>query len=255
MRNHLKERLAAGKVAIGTQLRFGSPAIAELCAAAGFDYVIIDGEHAPQTPTGVLAQLHAVNGTDCTPIMRLGRNDPDEIRLYLDMGAGGVLIPLLRTAEDAEKAARACRLPPVGTRSFGPSRAYRYGVDKDWFRTANDDVLCLIIIETADAVENIDAILAVPGLDGFVVGPADLSIELGVPMEMTHPRVHAATEKVLLAAKRAGKYGGMGFYLSDPEMMKTRIAQGAQLILAGMDEAMMREACERILAGTVPYRD
>src|SRR5215813_3503691 len=199
MRNHLMELLGASRVAFGAQLRFGVPAIAELFARAGFDFVSLDAEHAPQTPVGIQSQLQAVQGMDCTPIVRLGRNDPDEIRLMLDMGAGGVLIPLVRTADDARRAAQACRYPPFGTRSYGPSRVHHYGFDAEYYPKTQPSLACLVIIETAEAVENIDAILAVEGLDGFVIGPADLSIALGVPMETGHPKVAQATERVIAA--------------------------------------------------------
>ena len=102
-RNHFKQLLAQGHVALGAQLRLGVPAIAELFAHAGYDFLVIDGEHAPQTPVGIQAQLQAMQGYACTPLVRLGRNDPDDIRLALDMGAGGVVIPLLNTADDVQR--------------------------------------------------------------------------------------------------------------------------------------------------------
>jgi 2-dehydro-3-deoxyglucarate aldolase len=248
------ELLTAGRLALGAQLRFGSPAIAELFARSGYDFVSIDAEHAPQTPVGIQAQLQAVAGTECTAIVRLGRNDPDEIRLMLDIGAGGVLIPLVRTADDVERAVRACRYAPRGTRSYGPSRAYHYGFDADYYPKTQPSIACLVIIETAEAIENIDAILAVEGLDSFVMGPADLSIALGVPLETSHPRVVQATEHVLAAARQAGKPGGITYSPADPELMRQRVAQGARLLLAGGDEWMLHDACQSLLAGAAALR-
>ena len=147
MKKTMKERLLAGELLLGGQLRFGTPAIAELFGHAGFDYLVIDGEHAPQTPVGVQAQLQAIGCTAATPIVRLGRTDPDEIRLYLDMGATGIVVPLIRTAEQAKVGADACRYPPKGTRSFGPARAAAYGSDTTYFPEFNDEVLFLPIIE------------------------------------------------------------------------------------------------------------
>lgn len=120
VRNRLKQRLDAGEVVIGAQLRFGVPAIVELFGRAGFDFVTIDSEHGPQTPTGVQAQLQGLSSSDTTPIIRVPNNDPDVIRLYLDMGAGGVLVPFVSNAEEARRAAQACRYPPRGTRGYGP---------------------------------------------------------------------------------------------------------------------------------------
>ncbi len=253
MNNHLKTLLAEGKVALGAQLRLGVPSIAELFAAAGFDYLILDGEHAPQTPVGIQAQLQAVNGYDCTPIVRLGRNDPDEIRLYLDMGAGGVLIPLIRTAADAEKTVNACYYPPKGTRGYGPSRAHKWGFDKDYY-ARGPQVVVLFVLETAEAVENIDSILAVEGVDGVIMGPADLSIELGVPLEMGHPKVMAATETVIGAAKHAGKAAGIIYDANNLPRMRHRITQGARILLAAGDEWMLQAAAQATVASAADLR-
>jgi 2-keto-3-deoxy-L-rhamnonate aldolase RhmA len=254
MKNHFKELLTSGKVAVGAQLRLGVPAIAELFATAGFDYIVIDGEHAPQTPVGIQAQLQAVNGYDCTPIVRFGRSDPDEIRLALDMGAGGVLIPLLKTPAEVKKLVQYCRYPPAGTRSYGPSRAYQYGFDRDYYPLSQPSLVIMIIIETAEAVDNIDEILAVDGLDTLVLGLADLSVALGVPLEYQHPKVEAAVERVLTAAQKAGKPSGVSFYPSNLPSMRQRIAQGARVLLAGGDEWMLQEACQKMIESAASVR-
>ena len=119
MRNRLKELLETGKVAMGAQLRFGVPAIAELFGAAGFDWVLIDTEHAPQTPTSVQAQLQGVGCTEATSIVRTAKNDPDLIKLYLDMGAMGVVVPSINTAGEAGEGTSVCRYPPDGIRGWG----------------------------------------------------------------------------------------------------------------------------------------
>jgi 2-keto-3-deoxy-L-rhamnonate aldolase RhmA len=157
------------------------------------------------------------------------------------------------TAAEAEKAAQATRLPPRGTRSFGPSRAYRYGVETDYMQTVNDSVLCMVIIETAAAVRNIDEILAVDGLDAAIIGPADLSISLGVGLNMRHAQVDEATETLIAAGKKAGKPIGIGFY-NDMDMMGRRVAQGARILLAGMDEGIVKEGYENLLKSAAPLR-
>jgi 2-keto-3-deoxy-L-rhamnonate aldolase RhmA len=247
MRNHLHEILEGDGFALGAQLRFGSASIAELFAAAGFDFVVIDGEHAPQTMVGIQAQLQAVNGYTCTPVVRVGRIDPAEIQMIADMGAGGVLVPLVRTAVDVERFVQACRYPPEGTRSFGPSRAHRYGFDRDYWPRTTPKVLTMVIIETAEAVENIDAILAVDGLDTFVTGPADLSIALGVPLEMQHPKLEAAIEKVLSAAKRTGKPAGVSFSPSGSAITQAVAEHGARLLLGGGDEWILKAGCSELV--------
>ena len=254
MRNRLHELLEGHGLALGAQLRFGSASIAELFAAAGFDFVVIDGEHAPQTTVGIQAQLQAVNGYPCTPVVRVGRVEPAEIQVLLDMGAGGILVPLVRTAADVERFVRACRYPPEGTRSFGPSRAYRYGFDRDYWPRRTPEVVTMVIVETAEAVENIDEILAVDGLDTFVTGPADLSIALDVPMEMQHPKVEAAIEKVLAAAQRAGKPAGASFYPSGASTVRA-LEQGARVLLGGGDEWMLQAACAEMVAAVSALRE
>lgn len=254
MENHLHDLLTNGGLALGAQLRFGSAPIAELFAAAGFDFIVIDGEHAPQTPVGIQSQLQAVNGYPCTPIVRFGRNDPDEIRLALDMGAGGVLVPLLKTAAEVEALVRSCQYPPEGTRSYGPSRAYRFGFDEDYFPRSDPKLVTMIIIETAEAVDNIDEILAVDGLDTFVMGPADLSVALGVPMQMDHPKVEEATEKVLDAARRAGKPAGVSMYPGVAKMNRL-VEAGARVLLGGGDEWMLHASCSEMVAASAQLRE
>ncbi|GDY23919.1 4-hydroxy-2-oxo-heptane-1,7-dioate aldolase [Verrucomicrobiota bacterium] len=254
MKNHLKELIATGRVALGAQLRMGVPAIAELFAAAGFDYLVLDGEHATQTPIGIQAQLQAVNGYNCTPLVRFGRNDPDEIRLALDMGAGGVVIPLLKTAAEVEKLVQACHYPPRGTRSYGPSRAYRYGFDREYYPRSQPSLVTMIIIETGEAVDNIDEILAVDGLDTIFLGLADLSVTLGAPLDYGHPRVEAAVERVLAAAHDAGKPAGVSFYPDNMPMMRRRVEQGARVFMVGGDEWMLYESCKKMIESAASLR-
>lgn len=254
MTNRLHELLEGDGLALGAQLRFGSASIAELFAAAGFDFVVLDGEHAPQTLVGIQAQLQAVDGYPCTGVVRVGRVEPAEIQVLLDMGAGGILVPLVKTAADVERFVQACRYPPEGTRSFGPSRAHRYGFDRDYWPRSAPKVVTMVIIETAEAVENIDEILAVDGLDTFVTGPADLSIALGVPMEMQHPTVAAAIELVLAAAQRAGKPAGASFSPSGASTARA-IELGARVLLGGGDEWILQAGCAEIVDAVNALRD
>jgi 2-keto-3-deoxy-L-rhamnonate aldolase RhmA len=249
LRNRTKELLSAGKVAVGVQLRFGSPSIAELIALAGFDWIVIDCEHAPQTPTGVLAQLQAVRGTDTTPLVRIGTPDTSLIRLYLDMGAMGIVIPFVNSAEEAEVVARACKYPPVGTRGYGPWRADDYGLDSDYYAEAGDNILFCPIIEDVKAVQNIDAILAVDGVDVPFVGAADLSVSLGLPLQIEDGRVEEAVQTVLKAAKRAGKpVGTHSCGTPDPrENFGRRVKQGFQMMMLAMDQHLIRDSARELL--------
>jgi len=250
MKNLMKEKLAAGKVVLGAQLRFGSPAIAELFGHAGFDYVVLDTEHAPQTPIGIQQQMQALAATPATPIVRMLKNDPDLMRPYLDMGAGGVLVPFVNTADEARRGARALRYPPTGTRGYGPARASQYGFDPEYFRTANENLVYLPIIEDAEAVANCEALLAVEGVDSFIVGPVDLSISLGVPMQFEHPRFQEAIRAVIAAGRAAGKPLGTAVYGGDPynpETYQRFLDQGFTLLLVGGDEWMLHAGCRKLI--------
>jgi 2-keto-3-deoxy-L-rhamnonate aldolase RhmA len=249
MKNRLKEKLEAGEVAIGAQVRFGSGAIAELFGLAGFDYVVIDSEHAPQNPVTVQGQLQALAGTDATGVVRLGKNDPDVMRVYLDMGAEGIVAPFVNTAQEAKTGADACRYPPRGTRGYGPSRAASFGLNADYARQADDEILYIPIIESAESVEHIDEILAVEGVDTFLIGPVDLSYSLGVPWQFEHQKFLDAIMKVAKAARTAKKPAGLGVYgdLNDPEVFKRHMDNGFRLLLAGGDEWMLSAAARKLL--------
>lgn len=250
MKNHLTERLEAGKVAVGAQLRFGSAAIAELFGLAGFDWILIDTEHAPQTPVTVQAQLQGIGCTGATPVVRAAKNDPDLIKLYLDMGAMGIVVPFIETAEEAELGARACRYPPAGTRGWGPHRAAGYGLHAAAYsREIDEQVLYIPIIESEKAVENLDGILAVEGVDSFLVGPVDLSISLGVPFQYESPRFQEAIQSVLASARRSGKPGGTGAYgpVFDAQTAGRAVKDGFRLLLVGGDEPILSAGCRLVL--------
>lgn len=252
MGKEFKTRLTSREVLIGAQLRFGSPAIAEQFGHAGFDCLWIDGEHAPQSPEGVFRQLQAVAaaGHDTTTLVRLGRIDPDEIRLYLDMGAHGIVTPMVGTPEQAKAGAEACRYPPRGTRSYGPFRAAAYGFTPDYFRGADDGVLYMPIVETKEGLERLPEILAVPGVDCVVVGLVDLSISLGVPFEMDGSTMVDAMESIGRQAADSGKPAGIGMYgdLLDPESYRRFTGMGYTLLLAGGDEWSMAAGCRGLVS-------
>ena len=249
MKNRLKTLLDAGDVAFGAQLRFGSPAIAELFGCAGFDCVVFDAEHDPQSQPGILSQIQGLASTSATPIIRVPKNDPDIFRVYLDMGAGGILAPFVKTPEEVEAGAKGCRYPPRGIRGFGLDRAGRYGFDDQYFDQANDQVLYMVIIETVEAVEAIDEILSVDGLDGFVVGPFDLSISLGVPRQFDDPRFTSAVEKVVQAAQKAGIPAGtdVDAFGCTPDSFKGPMEKGYRLVLVDGDEWMLQAVTQNVI--------
>lgn len=249
MKNRLKQLLDAGKPAIGAQLRFGSPAIAELMGHGGFDWLVLDTEHAPQTPAGIQAQLQAIDNTPATGIVRIPKVDQEQILLYLDMGAMGILCAFVNTGEQAQRGARACRYPPAGNRGWGPHRATRYGQQAmQYSEEINDKVMFIPIIESAEAVKNIDAIIGIEGVDAFMVGPADLTISLGIPFQFGHQKYLDALKKVAEAAKRAGKPAGAGV-TGEPfeaDTIPMYLDMGFTAILMGGDESFLTTNCRMV---------
>jgi len=250
MHNALKALLREGKVALGAQLRFGSPAIAELCGLAGYDWLVIDTEHAPQTPPGVMAQLQGAGCTPATALVRVSRNDPDLIRLYLDMGAAGIVAPFVNTPAEAKTGADACRYPPLGTRGWGPDRAAGYGLRAQEYIEASDrEVMFVPIIESAQAIANIEGILGTEGVDGCIVGPADLSISLGCAFDHQSAVFQRALDAVLAAARQTGKPAGIGVYgpVFEGKLAAELAARGFRLLLAGGDEWILGAGCRLVL--------
>jgi 4-hydroxy-2-oxoheptanedioate aldolase len=235
--NGAKAKMLRGEPVFGYALALGSPAAAEALAQTGIDFIMIDNQHGSFGPDSTSVTLMAIAASTAAPIPRVARNDFTMIGRLLDEGAMGVVVPMVETAEQAKAAAGACRFPPVGDRSWGWGGARRYGDDyTEWI---NDQVFVAVQIETATAVENAEAILATPGIDGCWIGPSDLSLSMGV-----HPRyknederVQRAVDRVLDACRNTGKIPG---YAGDsPGQAKALAARGFQFLTAGSDVGFM----------------
>ena len=235
--NTAKQKMLQGKPAFGFSLGLGSPLVAEALSRTGIDFLQIDNQHGSYGPDSTLAALIAMEGGTATPIARVARNDYTMIGRLLDEGMLGIVVPMVHTVEDAKAAAAACRFPPVGTRSWGWSHASIYGNDyPDWI---NDQIFLAVQIESAQAVENAEAIMAVPGVDGCWLGPSDLALSMGI-----HPRNRAnderhqrAVERVLQACRNTGKAPG---YAADGPEEAVRLAQrGWQYLTSGSDSGFL----------------
>lgn len=259
MQHHLKDVLDRGQPAFVSQLRLGTPAIAELFGHAGFDGLSIDSEHAPQTPRGIQAQLQAIGCTPASSIVRIPSVNEELIRLYLDMGADGILAAFVNTPEEAELGAKSCRYPPRGIRGFGPSRATAYGLNNAQAYMAESDANTLFIplIESVEAIENIEAILSVDGVDTCVIGPVDLSISMGIPFEFTCARFREAEAAVLAAAKKVGKPAGLGVIGSgEPaDLARREIEMGFRLLYVAGDEPLLSETARQTMTYLNQVRD
>ncbi len=259
MENRLKTLLRQGKVTVGAQLRFGSPAIAELFGHAGFDFLVLDSEHAPQTTVGIQSQLQAIGCTKATGIVRILQNDPNLMRPYLDMGAQGFVVPFVTTGEEARLGVSAIKYPPVGIRGWGPARASQYGYipNAGYQAEANDSLVFLPIIEDKRAVQNIEQILSTDGLDSFIIGPVDLSFSLGAPFDFECAKFKEAIKTVEKAARAAKKPLGTSIYGGDmfnTDTYKRFVDRGYTLLLIGGDEWMLNSDCRKVLDCIAPTR-
>lgn len=211
MNNRLKARMQAREPGLlNAWLVLGSPAVAEVMSRQPWDSVTVDMQHGLSDFETTVHMLRAMNGSSVTPMVRVPWMEPGLIQKVLDAGAFGVICPMVNTREQCEQFVSVCRYAPAGTRSFGPTRA-PIVAGADYWKKANDEVLTFAMIETRQAVENIDAIVSVPGLDGVYIGPSDLSLTLGLDpvADLEHPTLLAAIETIRLAVERAGKFSVM----------------------------------------------
>ncbi len=245
--NPVKQALREGRPVIGATITAASPDIAATLASSGFDFLWIEMEHSPLTLETVRAMILATRGMKAMPFTRVPVNEPWMAKRVLDAGSLGVIFPFSSTRELAEQAVKACRYPPLGIRGFGPSLAApRWDfVGQSYPQFANENVMVIPIIEQKQAVENIDAIASVPGIDALFIGASDLSYSLGVGGQRQHPLVQEAIAKVLAAGK---KYNvPVGYPSGNPEEIKQLIAEGFLLFQATTDLGLMKGAATELL--------
>jgi 2-keto-3-deoxy-L-rhamnonate aldolase RhmA len=226
----------------------GSPNVAELLAHAGFDWLVIETEHNGLDSAEIEHMLMAMNGTETIPLVRVPSSNPVFIQRALDMGAMGIVVPMVKTAAEVQAIVSATRYPPQGTRSFGPLRASHYTFDyQDYLNHANDNLLVVLILETKEAVENLEAIAAVPGIDVLYLGPFDLCLSMGLdPMCLPLPEVDAVIERMLTVGRKHGVAIGTG--TSAPEDLRQRQAQGFTMLGYGTDYMFLVNAARAGLA-------
>lgn len=231
--NTAKQTMLRGEPAFGYALGLGSPLAAELVGNCGIDFVLLDTQHGSWGPDSTIHALAAMSAGSAVPMARVAANNYTLIGRLLDEGMLGIVVPMVHTVEDARAAAAACRFPPKGARSWGWGRARAYGDDyADWI---DDQVFLAVQIESAQAVENAEAIMAVPGVDGCWIGPADLALSMGIhPRQAPRSEEHAqAVASVLQACRNTGKIPG--FACSSPEDAVRRAEQGFRFLTCGSD--------------------
>ena len=241
-RNRLKDKIAAGTPVVGMWLGMPSPTSAEVAAAAGFDFVIIDNEHGQMTLETSIDMMRAVMGTDTEAMIRVPGHDPDFLKRVLDAGATSLMVPMVHTAAQAEAVVAACRYPPRGSRGYAAPgvRASRYGIDADYVDWAHESLLLLVQIESVEAVGNSEAIARVDGVDMLFIGLSDLSGSAGRLADTGHKDVVSLMRACVDGAKKAGKPVGTiprpGVGVND--LMK----DGLVLAAGAVDVMMLREA-------------
>jgi len=242
----LKESLKT-KAAIGSWIQIPSPDICEIAAASGIDWFAVDMEHTEISYESLPDMFRAVKDSSTAPFIRTRTNDRLEIRRALDIGAKGVIIPLVETAEDAMKAVESAKYPPEGVRGFAFCRANGWGRNFDeYVKTANKETMVLVMIESRRSVENIEEILEVNGLDGVFIGPYDMSGSYGVTGNPSHPLVEEACNKVVEACNRAGKIAGKHIVNPDREYIQSDIRKGFSMIAVGIDVLFLRNGFDFI---------
>lgn len=244
----LKTRLARHELTIGSWITLGHPSIAEIMAKAGFDWLVLDTEHSVLELSEVQAIIQVLDGQQCPAIVRLTSNHPDQIKRVMDAGASGIMVPMIKSAEDARAAVNAVYYPPEGTRGVGLARAQGYGASfqayRQWLR---DNAVIIAMIEHIQAIEDIDAILSTPGIDAYIIGPYDLSGSMGRPGELEHPDVQAAIRQILQAGIRHHKAGGVHVIEPDPAILQQRIEQGFTFLGYSLDIRMLDSLCRNHL--------
>jgi 4-hydroxy-2-oxoheptanedioate aldolase len=230
----------------------GSPLIAEICAGSGLDWLLVDAEHSPNGLESILAQLQAIAGHPVHTLVRPPVNDTVLIKQYLDLGVQNLLIPMVNTVADARAAVAATRYPPEGVRGVGSAlaRAARWNRIPDYLGSATGTISVTVQIESAAAVEAVEDILAVDGVDAIFVGPSDLAASMGLLGQQEHPDVRAAVEHCLAAARHAGKPAGVNAF--NPDTARHYLDAGATFILVGADVALLARGSEALTATFIP---
>jgi len=244
MINALKRDLKNGKQTFGIWVTISHSDVTEFLSRLPFDWFLFDQEHSPLDDQLSQQLMQAMGGTSVTPLVRVAWNDPVLIKKALDTGAHGIIVPYVNSREDAEAAVRACLYPPQGIRGFGPRRAAV--LDPDYVRTANEEIFVMVQIETEEAVNNVDEILSVQGVDAFFLGPFDLAASMGSIGDPSHPRVQDAIQKVRDSGRRHGLPGGIWMGAGAP--LEQRIREGWQFICLGMDVSLLMDGASAALA-------
>ena len=240
----LKSKLAGGKFTLGSWITLAHPAIAEIMSKAGFDWLVIDLEHSVITIREAEELIRVVELSGVSPLVRLSANDPVQIKRVMDAGSHGVVVPMVNSALDAKQVVEAVLYPPEGKRGVGLARAQGYGSTFENYRQwLNQENVIIVQIEHIEAVNNLQAILSVEGVDGFIVGPYDLSGSLGVPGQLDHPAMQKAMDQIRSVGSTSEKVAGIHVIEPDVEELRQRVDEGYSFLAYSLDIRMLHRAC------------
>lgn len=245
--NRLRSIWQAGEAAVNGWLHLSTAYAAEVMAHQNWDSLTIDMQHGPVDYVDAVGMLQAISTTEVVPLARVPWNEPDVIMKCLDAGCYGLICPMINTRAEAEAFVGACRYPPAGYRSIGPNRALLYG-GSDYVQKANETIITMAMIETAEALDNLDAILSVPGLDAIYVGPSDLSQSLfgHIQRDWTEPKMAEALERIVASAGEHGIFAGI--HTGSAQQARQMIAKGYQLVTILSDARLLALAASQAVA-------
>lgn len=253
MKLSLKTRLASNQLTIGSWITLAHPGIAEIMARAGFDWLTIDLEHSVITIREAEDLIRVIALCGVPPLVRLTSNDADQIKRVMDAGAQGVIVPMVNSRAEAERAVQSVYYPPTGRRGVGLARAQGYGTSfaeyRDWLA---QEAVVIVQIEHIDAVNNLEAILSTPGVDGYIIGPYDLSASMGIPGQVDDVRVTSAIERISATGSALGKPGGLHVVEPDPSRMSDAIGRGFRFLAYSLDTRILDVHCRAGLAACRP---
>jgi len=244
--NPFKAALTLGPAQIGLWLSLASPYSTEICATAGFDWLLIDGEHSPNDVRSTLQALQAAAGYRSHPVVRVVQGETALIKQMLDIGAQTLLVPMVDTPEQARALVAATRYPPEGIRGVGAAaaRASRWGARTDYVNEANQEVCLLVQVESTTGMDNLDAICAVEGVDGVFIGPSDLAASMGFRGQLTHPKVQATVDEAIRRIAASGKAAGT--LTADNALAQHYLDLGAKFVAVGIEANVLAQGVRRL---------
>jgi len=246
---NLKKKLIKHKITIGSWISLGHSAIAEIMAKTGFDWLVVDMEHSVITLREAQQLIQVIELSGVVPLVRVGENNSLIIKRVMDAGAYGVIVPMVNTREDAIRAVEAVKYPPAGKRGVGLARAQGYGVDFEKYKNwVNKGSIVIVQIEHIDAINNLEEILAVDGVDGSIIGPYDLSASMGYPGEFKRKDVKQALKRYVDCCKKLHKPAGFHVVNPDFKEVQEKVKGGFSFIAFGLDTLFMAEKCKAELS-------